>query len=805
MSSGAPAPSRTPPPTSDQPAPHTKTTPRAFRLNSHGSVQNPKVEAFRDDTIADMGEAVPQISWKQFKEACLPRVDEQHLDQLCSKLDADGTLKGKQWKGFDSRSNKDEERHYLPLVACFNTVLKESVVLRGGEAKQDIELKSRPNHALFSEASNASYKPDILAKLSNTRYVGGLSQDSTRTAEDHECDIFFMGELKKNITEDDIEENARKIIGNANHVLSHDPTRRFFFGMTIENTTVRFWFFSRSHIFVSSDLNLETNAKDIVYFLAALGKASDEERGFDPSVRRVWYNGHIQYQYAVGGKTYQTTRAVSLAKAWTMLGRASRVWEVAEVLSSQGKPIVLGNRVYYLKDEWLPEDSPTEKEILDDIFCKINQYRDLKLNPDDFYNYFVRIEACDRVQIRSTDDPATLAWDCTANFLRKWKLPDNHPHAFPLSRKTVVTGKVTGSYSGSMVEKPVGALPVPGPASRTRLQLKIYEPRVHCRTLSERFGMALYDIDNHKTILEAIVYVFPALEFMYSSGYIHRDISAGNLLVSSAHGNVVCKLIDLEYAKRIDDPNYHKEVKTGTPHFIASEVEEGQYLFIPENLMPRPPGGYRSMPTVAKRESPHAFFRHNCLHDIESLFWIFVYVLFSTFPTERPINSLDTRRIIFQQLFPHPNYGPQRFRFLSKDVTRSDYIKELPSEFRKAGEGLADVAGALAYRYTAMEAVPGFHKSNLYFDEDHKLFAEYFRAILPDVYDKSVQSLWPSTLAGEKRKRETDDDSSTVPRHGPSTQQDAVQPNMTASGSGSGQTAGSRFVDKMKPKARKTG
>lgn len=38
-----------------------------------------------------------------------------------------------------------------------------------------------------------------------------------------------------------------------------------------------------------------------------------------------------------------------------------------------------------------------------------------------------------------------------------------------------------------------------------------------------------------------------ALRYMQSAGYVHRDISPGNLLYFSADGT--CKISDLEYAK----------------------------------------------------------------------------------------------------------------------------------------------------------------------------------------------------------------------------------------------------------------
>lgn len=52
-----------------------------------------------------------------------------------------------------------------------------------------------------------------------------------------------------------VPQNREKIIRNGQHIMENDPRRRFTFGVTIENTSTRLWYFSRSHIMVTEPFN----------------------------------------------------------------------------------------------------------------------------------------------------------------------------------------------------------------------------------------------------------------------------------------------------------------------------------------------------------------------------------------------------------------------------------------------------------------------------------------------------------------------------------------------------------------------
>ncbi len=46
-----------------------------------------------------------------------------------------------------------------------------------------------------------------------------------------------------------------KLVGDASQHMYADPTRRFMFGTTIEDTNTRFWFFSRAIVLTSESFN----------------------------------------------------------------------------------------------------------------------------------------------------------------------------------------------------------------------------------------------------------------------------------------------------------------------------------------------------------------------------------------------------------------------------------------------------------------------------------------------------------------------------------------------------------------------
>ena len=114
--------------------------------------------------------------------------------------------------------------------------------------------------------------------------------------------------------------------------------------------------------------------------------------------------------------------------------------------------------------------------------------------------------------------------------------------------------------------------------------------------------------------------MLPALEITQVVGYVHRDVCAGNILFWNSTG----LLSDLELAKKTSDFSTH-EART-----VPVEVREQGYLFMEDeddkgdnNKKDNKDDKYCGSPPL---------FKFNCLHDLESAWWIALWILFHHVP-----------------------------------------------------------------------------------------------------------------------------------------------------------------------------
>ncbi|EEB92715.1 hypothetical protein MPER_08736, partial [Moniliophthora perniciosa FA553] len=243
---------------------------------------------------------------------------------------------------------------FQPLASDFNAVLEE--VKSQTESVPLLEFSSKADSKALPEGTHANYKTDLDGLLVNSRAVTKGAADG-----DYECDVTFIGEYKKDTKAEDRQDNILKILGNANHIMGSDPTRRFMFGMTVEHTDTRIWFFSRSHVFVTQKIDLQKDAKFLVHLIVALGHADLSELGFDLTVERVKVyvdsgdqskakgKPQVRYRFKIGGNTYETTETLSTYKAKFLLGRAGRIYKV-KLVDENGSAT---GPEYVLKDLWI--------------------------------------------------------------------------------------------------------------------------------------------------------------------------------------------------------------------------------------------------------------------------------------------------------------------------------------------------------------------------------------------------------------------------------------------------------------------
>ena len=192
------------------------------------------------------------------------------------------------------------------------------------------------------------------------------------------------------------------------------------------------------------------------------------------------------------------------------------------------------------------------------------------------------------------------------------------------------------------------------------------------------------------------------------------------------------KLVDLEYAKRLgsdktpDSPTVRFAIYLlavlvitllqGTHHFMACEVELHSYLFHIRKCHTRDP---KLRVQIHLSEPPRPPFAFNPVHDLESLWWIWVWVMYF-YVHEDGVTLPPEQDKAFQSLFP--KYLPTtRLQKLMGGLKA-----DVPIAFRDIIYYIETIRGWLVNTYLDMEA--------------GSLPPDYAR-FLPDFMDCFIQAL----------------------------------------------------------------
>lgn len=161
---------------------------------------------------------------------------------------------------------------------------------------------------------------------------------------------------------------------------------------------------------------------------------------------------------------------------------------------------------------------------------------------------------------------------------------------------------------------------------------------------------------------------------LHDSGWVHRDLSYGNILVDD-RGHT--KLIDFEYAKKARDravPEFRVVrrslgsvdsayifLRQGTAYFMATEVENEGHLFRPRQLLPPYWASRLEMKHQKLFEDEADLARMFCfdapvpskppfdyspLHDVESLWWLLAFYVLEWGEQDGPSDADHPREFV---------------------------------------------------------------------------------------------------------------------------------------------------------------
>ncbi|GJE97377.1 hypothetical protein PsYK624_135930 [Phanerochaete sordida] len=164
--------------------------------------------------------------------------------------------------------------------------------------------------------------------------------------------------------------------------------------------------------------------------------------------------------------------------------------------------------------------------------------------------------------------------------------------------------------------------------------------KIHRRIIFETVGATIMEVKSLSRAFWFLTEVTRELHLWHIAGRVHNNISIENIVILNGHA----KLGDMDYAKHDEDERH--DVCMDTTAFVAAEVHRGYYILLGCKygpvIIPSPPSSpqpYKeldvtdlmaTMSAMATDEEPEAAFQPNPLHDLESLLWVALFLVFET-------------------------------------------------------------------------------------------------------------------------------------------------------------------------------
>ncbi|KAL5479068.1 hypothetical protein ACEPAI_2356 [Sanghuangporus weigelae] len=698
--------------------------PRVRRVTQSpvASVSDPnhKVDRFSIlEELRDPGYAIPEITTSSFSSHLLPPLrDAINVNDVVMSLKREGLIDsegGQMWLKTGLRSATGRGGNtFAPLIEIFDKAVS-AVSATAPHLEQIIEMVLLPNRHRRSD--RRVRLPSACFVLKSSRERTSARKKNTHLSLSW-SDFALTMELKKSSSDASCKSNASRVIHSIQRNMARDPCRRFSFGITVENTSMRLWFCSRATPVVSEEFDFTRNPNLLIHIFLSLAFASKEELGWDPTIRpSIRGDGERVYHIDVDGETYETDRILASSSAEELVGHATRVWVVRHLISGES---------YVLKDVWVEDGRDLEHIIYEDILRDVETKYGVDARKEVASHLFTPA-AHWLVHVGGMEDHTTMVMmrEYLPSFKRKFRVEITGPDEISTSELDSCS-----SYDMEIQDSIRDDLREPLPWCNP---VRKVIGRKHYRVVFKEIANAIHTLRNLAEVFTVLGDSAKALSRIHGCGWVHRDISIGNLYMYRGRGLIG----DLEYAKRKNSDIAH-ELRTGTPDFMAVEAAGRIYTYLPEEDDDEFEAEHRAMVEgrVAdirlkeKTERSTPFF-HNDLHDLESLWWIAVWVLFSSRPvsddgTENAEDSErdEQREAASSVLFPSVELRRERRLFLQSKDDFYARVAWMPDRFRSIKVVLNTLRRSIVRKYSKFEAdYPDFRDDAL--EEAHDEFLKH--------------------------------------------------------------------------------
>ena len=394
----------------------------------------------------------------------------------------------------------------------------------------------------------------------------------------HWSQILVPGELKSN-PKMDSQPLAWTDIGRyVREVLAYQDTRRFVLAFTLCGPLMRVWEFDRLGPIASARFNINENGLQFVSTILGFLWASEEELGFDPTVIASDNQRYIEIRR--DGAPERLVIDHVMLRTPCIGGRATTCWKA----HPERRP----STTLVVKDSWQDSQRDEEgelfREVSDKDVCHVARY---------YYHETIHL-----LNGRTDDVQGGIRKGLD---IRKASNYRQQHLALPggLDTLTISQDSVTGQKRSS---SQTGVAIPPAKRSRSISPIKpgnnpVPPNRVHRRVVLRDYGKPIYEASSPVALLAAFEACITGHESLYRAGFLHRDISINNLMITEDEESPLYPafLIDLDLAIAKDrEESSGARGKTGTRAFMAIGILLGE--------------------------------QHSFMHDLESFFWVLFWI-----------------------------------------------------------------------------------------------------------------------------------------------------------------------------------
>ncbi|KAJ3556688.1 hypothetical protein NM688_g1887 [Phlebia brevispora] len=671
--------------------------------SAYGKVDNVRAAALRD-----MGQRIKEVTIECFLHKLLPPLDPRiNIEDVVRRLESGAkpalTLddqEGKWWSAFKEEpkdTDGEEDPVYKPFAEVVNSILKASSLSSDNFAYVQLPTKSPlcTLHRILEKPDGYGY---LLHREGDEVLKPGCKQPSVP----YWRQIVVTAEFKKSDTSTpDHNKCFEQVCGNMLQVMRDDATRRFTYGFTVENLRVRFWYCNRSEIVVSNPFDMMMDNETLIHFFLALAHPpSPADIGFDPTIvgpRRPGPQGVTSYDIQVHcmdkPRTFRTIRLLYWERARALRGSGTRVWEARELVNG----VLVGPRVA-IKDTWVDSDRMREGVIIPQV------KRDAVAagsNPEVVEKGFLTVVCHGDVQLGGVADK-TLAIKASRRLkIHSTTKGEEKEEANSYQIRSAV-GSCIDSYSkGKHISPTID-----------------YDRKTHYWIVFREVGVPLRLAKLLDQAYHSLATVILALHAMHQSGWVHRDISANNII----YVNGVAKLADLEYARKEGSTQRCHQLRTSSTFYLSVEAGLSKYRFkAPDNTKPpvakvtiqettKMPIFQPRDPVKKEGKIPNQIeFHYNPLHDLESLWWVAVYLVSYKFvraghvDDDRSKDNIEKHDGEISSVFLSLK---ERYAFLTDTTTFQSYGTRLHPAVRPIWITLEGLRSTIVETYRRLEVAP---------------------------------------------------------------------------------------------------